>query len=76
MQKALARATLILAMVIVSIAVWYVEAFRNSQMQARYESVCVKHGWIVIDTAPFAVPKCLDEKTGLMYLPPELRFAK
>ena len=41
--------------------------------QAQFGPVCSQHGWRVTDTGPMAQPKCLDIKTGLMYVPPEMQ---
>ena len=40
--------------------------------QSQFSPVCASHGWRVTDTGPLQQPKCLDLKTGLMYVPPEL----
>ena len=40
--------------------------------QAQFAPVCLSHGWHVTDTGPLQQPKCLDTRTGLMYVPPEM----
>ncbi len=63
--------TIALLLLIVGAAVYSIT--QDMTRQAQFGPVCEARGQVVTDTGPGAQPKCLDVKTGLMYVPPELR---